>query len=45
MDKPVEASPKYLTTIKYCLKPSWSVLKSETLTVGAVLGAYYIIIE
>ena len=40
-DKPFKANPKYLATIKYYnLKPFQPVLKSETLTVRAVIGAY-----
>ena len=39
-DKPFQATPKYLTTIKDCLKPFQPVLKSETLTVREVMGAY-----
>ena len=39
-DKPFKATPKYLPTIKYCWKPFYSVLKSETLTVRTVMGAY-----
>ena len=34
-------TPKYLPTIKYCLKPLQPVLKSETLTVRPVVGAFY----
>ena len=41
-DKPFKTAPKYLPTIKYCLKPFQPTLKSETLTVRfvPVMGAY-----
>ena len=37
--KPVEATPKYLPTIKYCLKSSQPVLTCEALAVHAVMRA------
>ena len=37
--KPFKATPKYLPTIKYCLKPFHPLLKSETLTIRVVMGA------
>ena len=40
-EKPFKATPKYLPTIKYCLKPSRSLFKSEKLTVRAVMGHKY----
>ena len=42
LDKPFKAAPKYLPTIKYCLKPFQPALKSETLIVRfvPVMGAY-----
>ena len=39
-NKPFKFTPKYPTRIKYCLKSFQPVLKSETLTVCAVMGAY-----
>ena len=40
--KPFKAPPKYLPTVKHCLKPFQPGLKSETLTVRAILimGVY-----
>ena len=45
MDKPFKATPKYLPTIKYCLKPFQPVLKSETLTVRAAIERILIIVS
>ena len=38
--KPFKATPKYLPTIKYCLKLFQSVSESRALIVRAVVGAY-----
>ena len=39
-NRPFKATPEYLPTVKYCLKPLQPVLKSETLTVRAFIHAY-----